>query len=146
MYQVTPRRAALIIEHMQNDVVHPDGAFCQSDYRYLVPRITALLSHPGFALRVATIASPPADHCVMAHNHSGKEEHHHIEHHCPVKGKSKAPVKQQLMPKYLQKGSWGHRFIDGLDKKKVDFTYEKLKNPKVIKSVLGRNSADKTVH
>jgi nicotinamidase-related amidase len=133
MYQVTPRRAALIVEHMQNDVIHQAGAFCQSDYRHLIPRINSLLAHPSFILRIATKATPPPDHIVMAHNHPGKKPGHHIDYHCPVKRDSKPPIKQQLMPKYLQEGTWGHQFVDGFDTSKIDIVYEKLKHVDVVK-------------
>ncbi|KAK4631603.1 Nicotinamidase [Fulvia fulva] len=132
MYQVTPRRSALIIEHMQNDLVHPKGAFCNGDFRYLIPKINSLLATPGFLLRVATTASPPHDHEIMAHNHPSKRAFDHHDHHCPVKRKDRKPTKLPLMPKYLQKGTWGHQFLDGFEIDKVDFIYEKLTNSKVV--------------
>ena len=44
-------KAALIVEHLQNDFIHPEGCATSKDHRHLAKHINDLVKYSGFALK-----------------------------------------------------------------------------------------------
>jgi len=119
-HRLFSRKSALIVQHLQNDLVHPEGAWADRDGRYVVHPIRKLLSYPGFNLRVGTTFNFSADLGSGEESLSLSEK--------IQKNRHGSPFAQDSGQRH-----WGQKWISGLDDDQFDFVMEKAAHPIVYK-------------
>ncbi|KXL44207.1 MAG: hypothetical protein FE78DRAFT_32845 [Acidomyces sp. 'richmondensis'] len=114
------RRSALIVQHLQNDLVHPEGIWASRDCRNVVRPIRELLSYPGFNLRVGTTFNFSADL-------NRSDEVLSLSEEIRRSSQGSVPVLDS------RHRSWGQKWISGLDDNQFDLVMEKAAHPIVYK-------------
>lgn len=126
------RKYALIVEHPQNDLVHPEGAIAGDDYRHIIAPINELLRYPGFDYKIATLTNAPDDHVMFASSHSDGKVNDDLHHKNPKGGKGHETVKSFLQKSHSKRGSWGNTFTSDFQREHVDLVVKKFGHRDVI--------------
>ncbi|KAJ5748478.1 uncharacterized protein N7511_010174 [Penicillium nucicola] len=121
-------RSALIVVDMQEDFCHPNGSLAVQGGREISSTINALLSKPGFDMRIATQDYHPSDHISFASNHpepNNKPFISTIKMQNPAPGKESEVKDQQLWPVHCVADTFGAEIIPEIELRRVNFAVQK---------------------
>jgi len=112
--QLDPRTTAVLVIDMQNDNLHPDGAFASSGAADHA-REQDVVRNVRTVLDAARTAGAPVFHNRIV-VHPGLDV-----------GGDNAPIFRMLGPESLKLGSWGAAIVDGLDPREDEIVLDRMR-------------------